>query len=273
MDYRIVSRAEAGLAKPRRAIGKMKLPVREVWLHHTVTRSTADALADWRHVQETGFGRGFVDISYSYGFHQNGTILEGRGDYVGAHTADRNSSSYGLVLIGNYENLRPTPEQINAVRWWVKWAKDTNRVVAGAYPSGGHRDLQATACPGRYAYEKLPEFRMAWQPASSAPIVVPKEGIVAVNRPPVTFLVHPDWPVADPTKPPYLVVTDDGGVFSFGGAPFFGSLGGVSLNAPIIEAKVTPTGQGYVMLGRDGGIFPFGDAPAYYASGRVEFAG
>lgn len=57
----------------------------------------------------------------------------------------------------------------------------------------------------------------------------------------------------------YIVVGGDGGVFAYD-APFFGSLGGVAINAPVIGALWTPTGQGYWLLGADGAIFSYGDA-------------
>lgn len=270
MPYRIVPRSEAGLLKPRRSYGKMKLPVGEVWVHHSVTPQTSDPFKDWRVVQNAAFGRGFADISYSFGFHPDGTILEGRGDGVGAHTEGHNSTSYGLVLIGNYELREPTREQIDAVRWWVKWAKDSGRLRIAAYPTGGHRDLDATACPGKLAYPKIPEMRVAWSVPAPTPPPAPREGIVAVNRPPIRILTHPAWPEQEPGKTPYLVVTDDGGVFNFGGAPFYGSLGGVALNRPIVDAVVTPSGAGYILMGADGGIFAFGDGDFV---GRVEYLG
>lgn len=92
----------------------------------------------------------------------------------------------------------------------------------------------------------------------------PKENVVAVNAPPVAVLTHPAWGSG------YAVVMADGGVATFGGAPFFGSLGGVQLAAPIVAAAVTPSGQGYKLLGRDGGDFNFGDA---VGAGRVEYSG
>ena len=58
----------------------------------------------------------------------------------------------------------------------------------------------------------------------------------------------------------YYLVTADGGVFSFGDAEFFGSMGGEWLNAPIVSAVATPSGNGYWLLGADGGVFCFGDA-------------
>ena len=59
----------------------------------------------------------------------------------------------------------------------------------------------------------------------------------------------------------------DGGVFTFGDAPFHGSLGGTHLNAPIVGMADTPDGGGYWLVARDGGVFTFGDAGFYGALG------
>jgi hypothetical protein len=52
----------------------------------------------------------------------------------------------------------------------------------------------------------------------------------------------------------------DGGIFTFHGAPFFGSLGALHLNAPIVGIAATPDGGGYWLVASDGGVFAFGDA-------------
>ena len=58
----------------------------------------------------------------------------------------------------------------------------------------------------------------------------------------------------------YWVAAADGGVFSYGGAPFYGSMAGRHLNAPIVGIVATPDGGGYWLVAKDGGIFAFGDA-------------
>ncbi len=63
----------------------------------------------------------------------------------------------------------------------------------------------------------------------------------------------------------YHEVASDGGIFSFGDAQFYGSMGGTPLNKPIVGMASTPDGKGYWEVASDGGIFSFGDA-AFYGS-------
>ena len=60
----------------------------------------------------------------------------------------------------------------------------------------------------------------------------------------------------------YYVLGADGGIYSFGDAPFLGSVPGLGLPARVqtIRLAVTKSGRGYWILGADGGIFTFGDA-------------
>ena len=64
----------------------------------------------------------------------------------------------------------------------------------------------------------------------------------------------------------YRFVASDGGIFSFN-APFYGSMGGKRLNAPIVGMASTPSGGGYWFVASDGGIFSFGDAKFYGSMG------
>jgi hypothetical protein len=60
----------------------------------------------------------------------------------------------------------------------------------------------------------------------------------------------------------YWLAFVDGGVFSEGGATFYGSVPGlhVKVAAPIAGIAATPSGRGYWLVGADGGVFSFGDA-------------
>jgi hypothetical protein len=58
----------------------------------------------------------------------------------------------------------------------------------------------------------------------------------------------------------YYQASTDGGVFAFGNASFYGSMGGKPMNAPVV-AMVVHTKTGYWLMGSDGGLFAFGSAP------------
>jgi hypothetical protein len=68
-----------------------------------------------------------------------------------------------------------------------------------------------------------------------------------------------------PSGRSYWEAASDGGIFSFGGAGYFGSMGGTPLNKPVVGMASTPDGQGYWEVASDGGIFSFGDA-GYFGS-------
>jgi hypothetical protein len=57
-----------------------------------------------------------------------------------------------------------------------------------------------------------------------------------------------------------VLAARDGGVFTYGTAPFEGSMGGQHLNAPIVGVASATDGGGYWLVASDGGVFAFGDA-------------
>ena len=58
----------------------------------------------------------------------------------------------------------------------------------------------------------------------------------------------------------YWLVSADGGVFTFGPAQFYGSLGGTHLGSPITGIVATADGGGYWLVAQNGAVTPFGDA-------------
>ena len=68
----------------------------------------------------------------------------------------------------------------------------------------------------------------------------------------------------------YRMTTSDGGVFTFGSAAFYGSMGGKHLNSPIVGMAATPDGSGYWLVASDGGVFSFGDAAFHGSTGSLQ---
>ena len=69
------------------------------------------------------------------------------------------------------------------------------------------------------------------------------------------------------STPAYWLVATDGGIFSFGGAQFYGSMGGRPLNKPVVGMAGVPGGGGYWEVASDGGMFSFGSAQFYGSMG------
>jgi hypothetical protein len=65
----------------------------------------------------------------------------------------------------------------------------------------------------------------------------------------------------------YHLVAADGGVFSYGDAPFAGSTGGHRLNQPVVGMTPAHGGPGYWMVASDGGLFNYGGAGFFGSMG------
>jgi hypothetical protein len=75
--------------------------------------------------------------------------------------------------------------------------------------------------------------------------------------------------IVNPSDVGYWLVAGDGGIFSFGAAQFYGSMGDRHLNKPVVGIATTADGRGYYMVATDGGIFAFGDAHFYGSTGSM----
>jgi hypothetical protein len=147
---RIIPRAEWG-ARYDNGAGQAPLPASEVWLHHSVT-ATANGPAVIREIEAIGEARFKTGMSYTWLITANGTIYEGHSPgRLGTHTGGRNSLARAICWVGNYDIALPTPAQIQATAWLLQEAHRRGWIRAPRL-NGGHRDLKATACPGKNAY-------------------------------------------------------------------------------------------------------------------------
>jgi hypothetical protein len=76
-------------------------------------------------------------------------------------------------------------------------------------------------------------------------------------------------PVATASDEGYWLASADGGVYTVGNVGFYGSLGALHLQGPIVAMAATPDGRGYWLAAMDGGVFAFGDASFYGSMGAI----
>lgn len=189
----------------------MRLPATQVYIHHSVTTVTSDPHRNMRAVEAVGLQR-YGHFSYSYCVDPNdGMVLEGAGLRRGAHTAKRNSTSFGICWLGDYNERAPKVQQFDATRRLIDLLTRQGHLVPGA-DILGHRDVMATACPGNKLYNMLGVVRIPWK---GAPPMPEDENVHQAQAPVVALEVTP-------SGQGYYVLTADGAVFAFGDAVYHG---------------------------------------------------
>lgn len=167
---KIYTRAAWGARYPA-GFGSRKAEKLDRWLHHSAGLQLPESApfeqdaAHIRQLERTGQTRFGGGISYTFLITPAGRVFEGTGiGRVGAHTQNRNTGSAGICLVGNYETHQVSGRQRQALAdllhhgveqgWWVS-------------PSltGGHKDVAATACPGKHAYPLVSGLTPAPTPA------------------------------------------------------------------------------------------------------------
>ena len=114
--------------------------IKYIILHHAAAKScTADDIHRW-HLKN-----GWAGMGYNFFIRKDGTIYTGREELqCGAHTEDYNTSGMGICCEGNYMVETMPAAQKAAL---IELIKDIRKRY-GNLPIKGHRDLNATSCPG-----------------------------------------------------------------------------------------------------------------------------
>jgi N-acetylmuramoyl-L-alanine amidase len=184
------------------------------FVHHTVNAndygpddSAAIVLGIARYHRDSN---GWNDIGYNFLVDRYGQIFEGRAGgidqpVVGAQAQGYNSVSTGIACLGTFESVALTSAGMTALARVIGWklslhgvpvqgqitvisaGGESNRYSAGTEVTlqriSGHRDGDATSCPGGVLYGQLPALR-----SSAARYAVRSTGLTArVDRPTVTW--------------------------------------------------------------------------------------
>jgi uncharacterized protein with LGFP repeats len=215
----IITRAEWGgdKVKPRTApvYGEVEL----AFVHHTVTAndygpedSAGIVLGIARYHRDHN---GWNDIGYQFLVDKYGQIFEGRDGgmelaVVGAQAQGYNSVSTGISCIGDYRTVALTEDGIDSLARLLAWklsvhgvpcrgrvtvtsqGGETNRYGYGRRVAldriSGHRDGNATTCPGSAVYDELPAIRARADELARTIAVL----TIGASR---TEVVHPDTAV------------------------------------------------------------------------------
>jgi uncharacterized protein with LGFP repeats len=187
----IISRAEWGADESLRC-GKPQYDngIRAGVVHHTAGSN------DYSPLESAGIVKaiytyhsktlGWCDIAYNALVDKYGQVFEGRAGGIdrpveGSHTGGFNRDTFGVAMLGDFDQVRPSDIQLRMVGRLMGWKLGLYHVdprgtailtSAGGrytnYPRGAtptmpaiftHRDVGATDCPGAQAYAAMDEIR------------------------------------------------------------------------------------------------------------------
>lgn len=162
-----MTRREWG-ALPAEYENKLNLPVPYVVIAHSATDACYTEAACSKLVRamqaQNMDERGFPDLKYNFLVGSDGRIYESRGWHVrNENPGEVASRNLDFSFIGNYVSYEPTPEQTEAVRALVDYAREMNYVEEN-YTLLPARAVFNTISPGRFVVniiEKWPHYKPA----------------------------------------------------------------------------------------------------------------
>jgi hypothetical protein len=148
-------------------------------VHHSF--SPGNDVTDWAaavrgiwsfHVNSNGWS----DVGYNWLIDPNGMIYQGRAwvgendNTQGAHFCGFNGQTMGVCMLGNFNDVSPTPAALSSLVRLLAYRASTNSInprgmsfhtnsMRNLNHISGHRDGCATDCPGNMLYPQLPSLR------------------------------------------------------------------------------------------------------------------
>lgn len=115
-------------------------------IHHT---GSPDMDASAEQIHGWHLGNGWSGIGYHYVIRKNGTIERGRPEWaIGSHAYGENSHTIGIQLSGDFEQAKPTEDQIESCAKLIADICDRYGIPIDRDHIVGHGELMSTSCPG-----------------------------------------------------------------------------------------------------------------------------
>ncbi len=132
-------------------------------LHHSAGNKNA-TVSD---IRKMHIARGWSDIGYHKVINWKGEVFQGRNDSViGAQAFGMNAESLGILAVGNWDIEKPPESLINTIVQvmsvlCLRYGLTEDKVIGHYQVSGIVKNpAAASACPGRFMIERLPEIRL-----------------------------------------------------------------------------------------------------------------
>ncbi|MEX2218401.1 MAG: peptidoglycan recognition family protein [Phycisphaerales bacterium] len=149
----IIARREWAGGAPNLSMINPMNGISRITVHHdgmppVSLRSKGDAASRLEQIRRAHTGHDWADIGYHYIIDPQGRIWEGRPvKYQGAHVKDNNEHNLGVMMLGNFDEQRPTPDALETLDAFLADRMDAHRVPLSRIYT--HQEINTTACPGR----------------------------------------------------------------------------------------------------------------------------
>ncbi|XP_070550429.1 peptidoglycan recognition protein 4-like [Ptychodera flava] len=160
----IFSREEWDAEPPKRNLTEIKKKVSKVVIHHTAGGECTTIETCKKKVKDVQllhkYDKDFKwwDIGYNFLVGEDGNIYEGRGwDYVGSHATPQNGVSYGISVLGNFNERTPNNKALQAIRDLIELGIH-KKYIPKDYILRGHKDIKNKDCPGHKFYEEIVQW-------------------------------------------------------------------------------------------------------------------
>ncbi len=163
-----------GAQPPKNPITVLTHRPTKIIIHHTAGSNSTDysqahAYQLAQRIQQDHFNKGWIDSGQHFTISRGGYILEGRHRSLdvlngrlshvrGAHCDGQNDVAIGIESEGTYTSVQP-PQALYD-RLVTLCAYVCQQYSISSSQIYGHRDFNATACPGDKLYAMLPQLRL-----------------------------------------------------------------------------------------------------------------